>query len=132
MAGEYGGHYGAVLPRGGGSRGRDKGASCNDQYYESCHSHRKQKQERRDMDWKLTDEEILAKSTDQFEYCELALEIGKWARDEQAKKLVEKADETGLLKHDDVWTKSLDAETCRWVCLPNCRVCELRSQVGLE
>lgn len=39
--------------------------------------------------WRLTEEEIIAYSTKDGEYCQLAVDVGSWGRDTQARKLVE-------------------------------------------
>jgi len=48
------------------------------------------------MGWLLAKEEVVAYSTRDSEYCQLAVDVGLWARKEQTRKLVEWLDEVML------------------------------------
>ena len=75
-------------------------------------------------EWMLTDEEL----REAIEKSLFDDDGGRYPCQAQAKKLVETADKMGVLNH----SKYHNLDTREVECIPECRACELRRQVGLE
>ena len=68
----------------------------------------------------LTEEEIVAEASRDKEYCQLAVDVGMWARKEQLKKVVE-------------WLDSPCTHELGWLYKWSCLLCrkELKEEAGL-